>query len=161
MNKLNKISTKYPEIFKEKISISCGDGWYWLIDNLCRQINDYVKYNNNPKLFSVDKVMGMKIDQPKLDVNITYIKEKFGILNVYCDGADSEIWNYISFACNLSTKICENCGSTKYMGTTSAWIRHLCVECGEKDKNIWTPDDGVEQEIRRDKLLKIDENDKG
>lgn len=45
----NKIIKKYPDLFKNKISISCDEGWSWLIDNLCEKISKYVehiKYTN-------------------------------------------------------------------------------------------------------------------
>lgn len=143
----HKLFEKYPTIFKTPISISCGEGWYWLIDNLCEQIYWHIENKIN-------------YESEKLDVTITNIKEKFGILVIFIDGADDTIWNYIKFATNLSTKICEECGSTKYMGKTSGWIRHLCIDCGKKSKNEWTPNEGVMKEIRKDKLLNIEDNKK-
>ncbi len=151
MRKLYNIYSKYPNLFKETISINCGDGWYWLIDNLCASIDNYIGQKNSPlQPFGFD-------DGPekKIKVNITYIKEKFGMLNVFYDGADDTIHGYVSFACYLSTKICENCGTTKYIGTTSGWVRYLCMNCGEKDKNDWSPNKETEKEIRKDKLIKI------
>jgi len=142
----NKLFDKYPKLFIDKPSIGCGDGWYWLIDNLCENI-EFAK--------------NFKIDI--YDVKITYIKEKFGVLDVFYEGHNQTILNYSSFATHLSTKICEECGSTKYMGKTSVWIRHLCKDCGEKNKNPWTPNDDVMKEIRKDKienLNKLNEKEK-
>jgi len=155
VKKLNNIQSKYPNLFEKTTSISCGDGWYWLIDNLCEQISSHIEHLNYPmKRFGV-------VEEPenKKSVTITYIKEKFGVLDVFCNGADDTIWHYISFACHLSTKICEECGSTKYMGRTSGWIKHLCMDCGEKNRNPWTPNDDVMKEIRKDKLIKIQESE--
>jgi len=145
MKNLNNIHQKYPNIFKETTTISCGDGWYWLIDNLCEQINKRATYK-------------------KLNINISYIGEKFGVLNIKCNGCnDDAIWGYIEFATHLSSKMCEMCGSTKYLGKTSPWIKNLCINCGKEyenkstlnNENKWIPNDDTIKEIRLDKLNNI------
>jgi len=162
MSKLANIQSKYPELFNKTIEIRCGEGWYWLIDNLCEQITKYIEKKNYPHRH-INQMMGnivFKDEEPKnkFGVNIHYIREKFGVLDMYSSGFDDEIWSYVKFAIHLSTKTCEKCGSTKYMGQTHQWIRHLCMECGEKDKNEWTPTKETEKLIRKDKLDKIQEN---
>jgi len=162
MSKLDNIHSKYPNLFKETTKIRCGEGWYWLIDNLCYQINQYVEHKNNPNKY-INQQLGSKFEEfesgNKFYVNINYIREKFGVLEVYCNDTDDEIYHYIKFACNLSTKICEKCGSTKYMGKTEQWVKYLCMDCGKKDKNKWIPTKETEKQIRKDKLLKIHDND--
>ena len=72
----DKLTKKYPKIFKDRyvdikkspigFGIECDNGWYWLIDNLCQNIQSYIDNNEH-----------LKIDQ----VIATQIKEKFGRLN--------------------------------------------------------------------------------
>lgn len=167
-----KIIDKYPDLFEKeghrRIQFSCGEGWSWLIDNLCEKISKHVEQKNYPHR-DMNKILGLENEKPKekIDVKITTIKEKFGFLNVYCDGADNEIWSYISFAAQLSTKICEHCGSTQHIGITSGWVRYICVYCAEKDRNrdSWVsvvdkvPIDKYKKILRKEKLEKIQENE--
>jgi hypothetical protein len=73
--------------------------------------------------------------EPSLDVVAAQVKEKFGGLRFYVDGADDVVHNYITFAEELSYEICERCGSTADIGqTTTGWISTLCRTCaGDKD----------------------------
>jgi len=57
------------------------------------------------------------------------VKEKFGGLRFYVNGASSEQYAQISFAESLSLKICERCGSTKGISQTKGWITTLCKDC--------------------------------
>lgn len=87
----------------------CGDGWYDLIYRLCEDI----KAVNPPETFSVFQV-----------------KEKFGGLRFYVDGATDEIYNLINKAESDSYRICEQCGAEaggpkKIKG----WVRTLCEQC--------------------------------
>lgn len=183
MNWKEKIISKYPDLFEKQISFSCGEGWSWLIDNLCEKITNYVEHKNYP-MKNFNQLTGFNIEEPepenKISVTISYMREKFGVLDVFakiknddeeCTIGD-EIWSYISFAAHLSTKICEKCGTTQHIGSTSGWIRNICVDCAETDKNrdTWLskevgidggriPINEYKKKIRKDKLLKIKEND--
>lgn len=88
--------------------IDCGDGWYWLIDNLC----DYI--------FKTDKT-----------VEATQVKEKFGTLRFYIIGGDGKIDDAIGFAEFLSGKICEVCGSTGAKIRGKGWFITRCDKCAE------------------------------
>lgn len=54
-----KLFEKYPKIFRQKDlpinctamcwGIDCGNGWYWLIDNLCGCIQNYL--DSNPSIY--------------------------------------------------------------------------------------------------------------
>lgn len=58
------------------------------------------------------------------------VKEKFGGLRFYVDGASSEIYAMISFAENMSYHICEQCGTTTNVTTGGkGWISTLCDSC--------------------------------
>lgn len=120
-----KLYTKYPKIFTQKDlpldqtsmcwGISTGDGWYWLIESLCARIQCLC---DNQKISQVEA---------------TQVKEKFGGLRFYYSGGNDEISNIVWFAETLSTRICEECGSTKDVELTrGGWIRALCKVCKQK-----------------------------
>lgn len=119
-----QLCKKYPKIFQnrnesEKVTamcwgFECGDGWYWLINQLCEAIQGRI--DANPHL---------KIHQPVAE----QVKEKFGGLRFYVDGADEETYGMIELAEHLSYNICEQCGSTEDIGYTSGWITTLCKKC--------------------------------
>lgn len=170
-----KLFKKYPKIFGQKDlpmdqtcmcwGIDCGDGWYWLIDNLCDTIQKYVDSRNEgvrirnkgkkesicikcgkSKDESCHTKYGADLDNPlkhefvaqeleqEWQVEATQVKEKFGGLRFYINGADDEVYGMISFAEHLSYKICEDCGSTKNVSQTKGWIRNLCSKCMKEYK---------------------------
>lgn len=122
-----KLINKYPKIFSTLFKpcgdvlepiyfgVECGDGWYWLIDKLLSSIQNYIDYNSD------------KTSQ----VIATQIKEKFGRLNFYYDGGNEMISGMVWMAENLSHEICEHCGSTNDVGSTSGWIITLCEKCAK------------------------------
>jgi len=103
----DKLFKKYPKIFVQKDlpmtqtcmcwGIDCGDGWYWLIDRLCAAIQGYVDGKNG------------EVAQ----VEAAQVKEKFGTLRFYVDGADENIRRWIQYTEYLSAHICEECGATE------------------------------------------------
>ena len=122
----NKLFDKYPKIFRQKDlpmtqtclcwGIETGDGWYWLIDNLCSQLQWDTDKNSYPQ------------------VEATQVKEKYGTLRFYYNGGNDQQEGMISFAESLSGSICENCGSTEEVKQTEGWINTLCKKCLEKIK---------------------------
>jgi hypothetical protein len=109
-----KLHQKYPDIFIQKDlpcqqtcmcwGIGCGDGWYGILDWLCSELRG-------------------------TDVVAVQVKEKFGGLRFYVDGATKEDMTKIDCAEGLSNYICEKCGSPIDVKQTGAWIRTLCKEC--------------------------------
>ncbi len=96
--------------------MSVGDGWYWLIDQLCECIQSYIDAN--------------KKDQ----IEATQVKEKFGTLSFYYHGGDEMISGMVWLAENMSGSICETCGSTENITQTKGWIKTICKKCLEKEK---------------------------
>lgn len=90
--------------------IECADGWYDIIYSLCNRIQTHV-------------------EQQDFDVHIEQIKEKFGGLRVYTDGADKYIHGMITMSESFSYLVCEKCGSTDDVEQTKGYIRTLCGEC--------------------------------
>jgi len=119
-----KLFEKYPKIFKQKDlsikescmpwGISCGDGWYDLIDSLCDLLQWDIDKNKEPQ------------------IEATQVKEKYGTLHFYTDRETEKQGGYINFAEYFSANICENCGSTKNVKATNGWISYLCEDCMKK-----------------------------
>jgi len=95
--------------------ISCGDGWYWLLDSLCSRLQNLTEEENKPQ------------------IEVTQVKQKFGGLRFYITCGDDVVYNIIDFAEYLSYSICEECGSMKNVHLTKEyWIQSLCEECHDK-----------------------------
>ena len=124
-----KLFEKYPKIFAGKdksireslipFGIETGDGWYWLVDSLCQAIQ------NHCEGFAFDK--GKPVEQ--YQVEAVQVKEKFGGLRFYVNGADDKVYGMINLAEQMSYKICERCGSTDGVTQTKGWIYTLCKNC--------------------------------
>ena len=132
-----KLFEKYPKIFRQKDldmtetamcwGIACGDGWYWLIDRLCSNLQWNTDNNNRP-------IKGDENNYPYPQVEAVQVKEKFGGLRFYVGGATDRQHAVINFAEALSYTICENCGSTEEVEQTKGgWIQSLCKKCREKE----------------------------
>jgi hypothetical protein len=153
--------SKYSKIFRNRfasIKTSCmsfgfehGDGWFWIIDELCDSIQTYIDNNNKYRT----------LDQQISQVIANQVKEKFGYLNFYYDGGDDVIHGMVSFAESLSQRVCEECGTMENVGKTSGWIKIICKDCYEKGNmyNVWeekpkyVPE--ISAELRKVKLDKI------
>lgn len=124
----------------------CGDGWYNLIDTLCAHL--YSDYRNAKERYEYAKecletnggktqwgkpVTAEEVEEKRLKMEeeaqkvpvASQVKEKFGGLRFYVNGATEKHWNYISFAESMSYRICEVCGSPGKVHT-NGWHRTLC-----------------------------------
>lgn len=124
----SKLFKKYPKIFRQKDlpmnqtcmcwGISCGDGWYNIIDTLCALIQFDIDNNKHKQLEAVQ------------------VKEKFGTLRFYTNyHGDQRQEGMISFAEYLSGITCESCGSMEDVSQTKGWIVTLCKRCLFKHEN--------------------------
>jgi hypothetical protein len=78
----NKLFEKYPKIFAQKdlgpketlmyFGISCGDGWFWLIDELCSCLQHHIHKNNYSQ------------------VEATQVKEKYHTVKNFCKNHPSK-----------------------------------------------------------------------
>lgn len=81
---------------------SVGEGWNKLINNL---------YDAKPK-----------------NVQVLQVKEKFGGLRFYVDGAPEWYFDLIIYYEQESMKICEVCGKEGKLREDLSWISTLCDE---------------------------------
>ena len=121
MDKYAHLFEEYPDFFVENWNdpaISCmawgfavGDGWHDIVEQLLKDI----------------KVI---VDRDGLNFKLDQVKEKFGILRIYVSGANEEIHKLINQAEAESSKVCESCGSTEFVGRNDGgWIKTLCRKC--------------------------------
>ena len=124
----SKLEKKYPEILS-KAYISCGNGWYHIIDILCHTIQGHLENINR----------NIKDDEEIFVCEAIQIKEKFGGLRFYVDSGDNHIWGAIEMAEHLSEITCEVCGSNEHIGKTDGWITTICRKCYEEieDTRKW------------------------
>jgi len=120
---------KYPEIFKQKDlspqetamcwGLSCGDGWFNLIDELCGNIQN-----------RLENVNRNKPQEEHLICQAVQVKEKFGGLCFYIYGGDDYISGAIDLAESMSYYTCSQCGNKATNSKKDrGWIYTLCSSC--------------------------------
>jgi len=135
--------------------ITCGDGWYDLLNDLLRNIrrhieNDYlsqmhkhkykftqwlqIKLRSKNLIKAADFINNRapKSKPKKIEFRITQIKSKFGGLRFYYNNGDETIRGMVQFAESFSWRVCEKCGTTKNIGATTQWIETICGDCWKK-----------------------------
>lgn len=150
-----QLCAKYPLIFKDRHEnmqhtamcwgLECGDGWYNIINTLCRYLtNDYNQAKNyyedikdkvgqgrnewSKKIITQEEIDAAKIklEEETLKVPVAVqVKEKFGGLRFYVQAATEKHYNYISFAESMSYCTCEECGAPG-KPYTNGWHVTLC-----------------------------------
>jgi hypothetical protein len=107
----NGFYTDRPPI-KDSGFFSVGVGWYPLIKDL---IIDLIELG--------------------WDKQTCQVKEKFGGLRFYINGASNEVHKRISQAENLSYETCEKCGEKGELRTNIGWHTTLCDKHYEEHKS--------------------------
>lgn len=118
----HQLMQKYPKIFKSEYSAICvGDGWFDLIDQVCDCIQNYIDCGN--------------LDgKPQLE--ISYIKEKYGELRFDDYGGDDYTSGMLWFAMYQSRRTCEVCGQAGTQNEPPAWIKVRCDKHSDKPKKL-------------------------
>jgi hypothetical protein len=103
----------YPDrdLIKDSKFFECGDGWYPLIKDL---ITDLIELG--------------------WDKQTCQVKEKFGGLRFYINGASEEIYKRIQTAEDLSYETCETCGEKGELKLVG-WYKTLCDKHHEERKS--------------------------
>lgn len=133
----------------------CGDGWYNLIDVLCGML--YSEYSQAKSRYEYAKetfetnggkthwgkpITVEEIEEKRLAMEeaaktvpvASQVKEKFGGLRFYVNGATDKHYNYITFAENMSHRTCEVCGAPGKT-YTDGWHTTLCeTHAKEQDR---------------------------
>jgi hypothetical protein len=135
-----QLMKKYPSVFgltsdvtiyPISLGISVGDGWYGLVEKVCKH------------LYKVKNETGLQFEA-------TQIKEKFGSLRFYVSDdnrlvkitpyqrskVSSDLIDFISSVEGESIKMCEICSSDGELKSTRGWwAKTLCDECHERRQN--------------------------
>jgi len=108
---------KYPKIFRDYgrditktcmgWGMSCGKGWFLLIDELCSKLSD--------------QAIALQV------------KEKLGGLRFYLQGTEED-YKIESEYESKSFEVCEMCGEPGERKSDHGWLRTICDKCDEKRK---------------------------
>lgn len=134
---------KYPKIFRQKDlpmnqtcmcwGISCKDGWYQIIDDLCHCIQSHCKSLEQNLEWDKKSGKNLNVKPEDLQIEAVQVKQKFGGLRFYTNHSDEYTNALISFASYLSYRTCEQCGSRdRVKQTDGGWIEPLCKSCYRK-----------------------------
>ncbi len=118
----DELLQKYPKIFADRYK-SCqetcmcwgfeiNDGWFNLIDSLCKCIQHYL--NQKPE---IEQVVASQV------------KEKYGTLCFYFNGGDEYIQGLVSMVEYLSCETCEICGNPGKLIGSIYDTRVRCEKC--------------------------------
>lgn len=101
-----QLRARYPAILEYIQRVSCGDGWFDLIDALCANLQAATKHGGQ-------------------QVVASDLKEKYGALRFYHCGVNDEQDGMIELAEAFSKRICEVCGSRGRL-RGNGWITTRC-----------------------------------
>lgn len=151
-----QLVTRYPEIFRDAggnpsqtamaWGLAIGDGWFDLIDVLCRQLVAPLR-REEQRLTYLTENLGQvlragagaspitpamvdeqrtKVDAARESVPVAaQVKEKFGGLRFYVHGASPEQRAQIDLVEELSYRACETCGNPG-QAYSIGWVGTLC-----------------------------------
>jgi hypothetical protein len=125
----DKLTSSYPEQFKNLTWIECGDGWFGILSRLCYIVDNRLVYKK-------------KLNEPLDFFYWSQIKEKFGGLRAYAYGADDFIRGAIEMAESMSYITCEVTGErgkvrkqmlNEAQEPIPAWMKTLCDTEAKKE----------------------------
>ena len=139
----NDLVKTYPKIFKNvggdpmatcmADGIQCNDGWYDLLDTLCHTMQRWCDGENTRYITETDKYEFVVEGDPEyVQVVASQVKEKLGELRFYVDGGDATTQGIIQMAENMSSRICELCGSPAKTNRDSGWMHTTCDSCNKR-----------------------------
>lgn len=114
------LDSEFP--FMAEVGLECGEGWYPLIRELCREITAAYEAAGKPA-----------------DIVVSQVKEKYGELCFYfdcrCQGLRTEIEKIVEKYEEMSGCVCEVCGAPGSLRTDLQWIQTLCDEHYREKEN--------------------------
>jgi len=137
-----KLCEAYPKIFVNRnasvqTTAMCwgfqhGDGWYNIINNLCRCIQHHIDTTNELRELLLDEnPYNIQIPDFVQQVVAEQVKEKFGNLRFYYTGGDEFIRGLVNMAEMMTGVTCEDCGAPGHTKGAN-WLRTVCDIHGEK-----------------------------
>lgn len=96
------------DLSRATFGIECRSGWISLIDGVLCLVDRYGA-------------------EQELSIAVEQVKEKFGMLRVYCRGGDIVVDRILDVAELVSSCMCELCGSTGRLYKLNGWLQVRCV----------------------------------
>jgi hypothetical protein len=109
---------KSPQRGSMCFGLECDEGWYPLLDKLCKKIEQLID----------TKYPELKTQENPFEV--MQVKEKFGTLRFYTNFSIDEIDDLITQAEDESARTCEVC-SDKGKLRNYGWYKTMCKKCYE------------------------------
>lgn len=103
--------------FMTRVEIDCGDGWYHLLRELCREIAAVYEAAGSP-----------------VDIKVKQVKEKYGMLRFYYCPQIPQIDEIVDRYEEQSSCVCDVCGRPGCLHTDLRWHQTLCEEHYEQKK---------------------------
>lgn len=124
---------KYPKIFAERClnqhstamcwGFDCGDGWFSLIDELCRKIQLHIDISLMKNQLLIDSIAAPQVVARQ-------VKEKSGMLRFNYLGGDDYVRKIVDIAQERSLHVCQRCGHESYAGGNDtseiSGNQHIC-----------------------------------
>ena len=107
-----KLIERFPNIFGESFNFECDDGWFDIIFDLCRDIQQEV--NNS----GCEQVVAAQV------------KEKFAGLRFYSSGGNEVTHAMIEKYSKLSSQTCELTGGKGSLHEKNGWYKTLSKQSG-------------------------------
>jgi hypothetical protein len=120
-----EIVSTYSRIFHRPKSLpECGEGWRWLIEDACKEIEDALRPEEGDT------------------INLVKIIERGGVLNIFWEGTLSararvEVERAIEWANMKSAHTCEVCGDLGRLYTSNGWLLTACTGHGRGKRVSW------------------------
>lgn len=119
----DQLYINYPDLFDSfNYSITCGDGWFKLLNIVCYKIDWHNKHQISAMTYFPEKF----INNPYQAVKILQIQEKLGGLKIYVSGGDYYILGVIDLAEEMGRFFCEVCGDNGYINYKNDKVSILC-----------------------------------
>lgn len=111
--------------------LECGSGWFQIIWDLCIDLEkiDIEFQKTIPDGVRAKSILEWGYDT--IEFKVTQVKEKFGTLRFYTNGAPKESYDRIREAEKLSSETCEECGEPGKI-LNDGWVSVRCNKCRKK-----------------------------
>jgi translation initiation factor 2 beta subunit (eIF-2beta)/eIF-5 len=120
----DKLYNEYTPWFEGTLwGFECGDGWYNLLSDLCKELKEAV---------DVEKW------EDGWEFKVLQVKEKYGGLRFYIGSATELIFDIIDKYEALSYTVCEICGEPGKLSEKNRWYSTLCQKHREEHGYLTT-----------------------
>jgi hypothetical protein len=105
-----RLVERFPQIFKEAFYFECDDGWFDIIFELCKDMQQEVNNSGCEQVVAVQ------------------VKEKFAGLRFYASGGNEVTNAMIEKYSKLSMEVCELTGGKGYLCKKHGWFKTLSTQ---------------------------------